>query len=106
MELTSTNPFVHKLTRVRWDAAENSDESKRGLTLEQPYLRFVVPLLAIKKHFMINHGFFLNRANITITYQIAIWNNGIQHQMALYCAVTVAGERTHKLVDLPILDTA
>ena len=34
---------------------------------------------------------------IKIISRIAVWKNGTQHQMTLYCAVTVAGEQTHKL---------
>ena len=34
---------------------------------------------------------------INIISRIAVWKNGTQHQMTLYCAVTVAGEQTHKL---------
>lgn len=34
---------------------------------------------------------------VEIVSQIAVWKNGTQHQMTLYCAVTVAGEQTHKL---------
>ena len=34
---------------------------------------------------------------INIISRIAVWKNGTQRQMTLYCAVTVAGEQTHKL---------
>jgi hypothetical protein len=30
---------------------------------------------------------------IILTSQIAVWKNGIQHQMTLYCVVIVAGEQ-------------
>ena len=38
-----------------------------------------------------------NMTIINRVSRIAVWKNGTQHQMTLYCAVTVAGEQTHKL---------
>ena len=65
--------------------------------------------LSVRFEAKVTHSFFEDRSKVeafievlnmklakTIA-QIAVWKNGTQKQMTLCCAVTVAGEQTHKL---------
>jgi hypothetical protein len=53
---------------------------------------------------MQNHDFILNMTIIIMSQIAAVWKNGTQHQMTLFCAVVVAGEQTQvlRLFVLPV----
>ena len=61
------------------------------------WVNLMAPFLAIEMRIKCDTWLILNTTIIIIMSQIAIWKNGIRHQMTSYCVVIVAGEQMQVL---------
>jgi len=65
--------------------------------LGKSWVNLMAPFLTIEMRIKCDTWLILNTTIMIIMSQIAIWKNGIRHQMTSYCDVIVAGEQMQVL---------